>query len=239
MKPFRNDWKLWSTWPFRVVLLIAGLSILTSCVSTPPVQSKTVYQSGLNSVRLEPDPDSTVNTHPVTLTPTQVGSLLRGFRTWERRNVIHRLYAGEADRVRAFRDQEIKMLAPALSKALAQASPNERVYFHLGYPGDEGGEVTTTGWLAVRGAHLHVTFSEIHNLRMPGPDISKYDRQMPDVRPVSPEFNVTFEPEEFLSRAISHWALFDVDQREELQIRYEEALKVLPVQPGLDREKNS
>ena len=239
MKPFRNVWKFLGAWPFRAVLLIAGLSTFTGCVSTPPAQSKTVYQSGLNTVRLEKDPESTANTHPVTLTPTQVGSLLRGVRTWERRNVIHRLYAGEADRVRAFRDQEINALAPALSKAFAQASPTERIAFHLGYPGEEGGKVTTTGWLTVRGSQLHLTFSEVHNLLVPGPDISKYDRQMPDVRPVSPEFNVTFEPEEFLVKAISHWALTDLDQQEELQIRYEDALKVLPVQPGLDREKNS
>ena len=106
MKGFRNVWKLLGAWPVRAVLLIAGLSTFTGCVSTPPVQSKTVYQSGLNTVRLEKDPESTANTHPVTLTPTQVGSLLRGVRTWERRNVIHQLDSGEADRVKVVEGQE-------------------------------------------------------------------------------------------------------------------------------------
>ncbi len=85
------------------------------------------------------------------MTATEVGTLLRGVRAWERRNFIHRLYAGEADRTRAFKDEEIATLAPALSKALAQATPAQRAYFHLSHATDQGEEETTNGWLSVRG----------------------------------------------------------------------------------------
>ena len=218
----------------RALFILLGLTVIAGCASQPVSPQKAIYESGLNTVRLEGDPDSTSNTHPTALTPTEVGTVLRGVRSWERRNVIHQLFSGQADRTRAFRDEEIIVLAPALSKALAQATPTQRVYFHLSHATDQGEEETTTGWLAVRGTILSLSLSEIHDRHSPGPDISKYDRQMPNVPERTAAFDATFEPEEFLARVSSRWALFAPDQREELQIRYREALSAMPIQPGLD-----
>jgi hypothetical protein len=164
-------------------------------------------------VQLESDPESTSNSHPTLLTSTEVGTLLRGVRAWERRNIFHRLYSGEAPRTRAFRDDEIALLAPALSKALAQADPSERVYFHLSHATEAGEEETTTGWVAVR------------------------DRQMPNVPEVSAAFDVIFEPEDYLKAVESKGRFLAPDQREELQIRYREALGSMPAHPGT--QKNS
>lgn len=221
-------------WSFRVLLILVGLMVISGCASQPVPPQKTIYESGLNTVRLEVDPDSTSNSHPTALTPTEVGTLLRSVRAWERRNVIHRLFSGQADRTRAFRDEEILLLAPALSKALGQATPNQRAYFHLSHATDQGDEETTTGWLSVRGTTLYLSVSEVHDRHGPGPDIGKYDRQMPNVPEVSASFDVTFEPEEYLVKVSSGGRLFAPDQREELQIRYREALSALPVYPGLE-----
>lgn len=223
-----------NTWPLRAWFLIAGISVITGCANPPVVPTKTIYESGLNIVRLEPDPDSTSNTQPVTLTPTEVGTLLRGVRASERRNFIHRLFVGQADRTRGFRDEEIAVLAPALSRALAQATPTERVYFHLSHATDQGDEETTTGWLSIRGPILHLTITGIHDRHSPGPDISKYDRQLPNIPEASASYDVTYEPEEFLVKASSRASFWTPEQREELQIRYREALATLPVQPGLE-----
>ena len=230
----QNNLTQWPAWPLRALLLVVGLSIAAGCASQPVSSSRTIYEAGLNTVRLEQDPDSASNTHPATLTATEVGTLLRGIRASERRNIVHHLLLGQADRTRAFRDEEIIVLAPALSKALAQATPAQRVYFHLSHATDQGEEETTTGWLAVRGTILSLSLSEIHDRHSPGPDISKYDRQMPNVPERSAAFDATFEPEEFLARISSRWSLFAPDQREELQIRYREALSAMPIQPGLD-----
>lgn len=219
----------------RALFILLGLTVIAGCATQPVSQQKAIYESGLNTVRLEGDPDSTSNTHPTTVTPTEAGTILRGVRSWERRNVLHQLFSGQADRTRAFRDEEILVLAPALSKALAQATPAQRIYFHLSHATDQGEEETTTGWLAVRGTILSLSLSEIHDRHSPGPDISKYDRQMPNVPERTAAFDATFEPEEFLARINSSWALFAPDQREELQIRYREALSVMPIQPGLDQ----
>jgi hypothetical protein len=226
-------------WSVRALFVAVGLIMVAGCASQPPAAQKVIYESGLNAIRLEGDPDSSSNSHPATLTATEVGTLLRGVRTWERRNAIHQLFSGQADRTRAFRDEEIVLLAPALSKALAQAATTERVYFHLSHATDQGEEETTTGWLSVRGPLLYLSVSEVHDRHSPGPDISKYDRQMPNVPERSTAFDVTFEPEEYLAKVSSGGRLFAPDQREELQIRYREALAAMPIYPGLEpRQQN-
>lgn len=218
----------------RPLFMVIALALIAGCAGTPAAPYKTIYESGLNQVRLEKDPDSSSNTHPAALTPTEIGTLLRSVRTWEKRNVIHRLFSGEADRTRAFRNEEITLLAPALSKALAQASPDQRVYFHLSHATDQGDEETTTGWLSIRDPLLILSLSEVHDRHSPGPDISKYDRQMPNVPEASEAFEVTFEPEDYLLKVRSGGRWFAPDQREELYIRYRDALSALPVFPGLE-----
>lgn len=58
------------------------------------------------------------------------------------------------DKTRAFRDKEIVVLGPALSKALAQATPALCAYSHLSHAADQGEEVTNTEWLSVPGVIL-------------------------------------------------------------------------------------
>ena len=219
---------------FVPLFLGAGLTFATGCAGAPAQQQKTIYESGLNVVRLEADPAGATYSHPVSLTSTEVGTLLRSVRAWERRNVIHRLFSGEADRTRAFRNDEITILAPAISKALAQAAPDQRVYFHLSHATEHGEEETSTGWIAVRDPLLILSLSEVHDRHGPGPDISKYDRQMPNVPEASSAFDVTFEPEEYLMKISSGGRLFSPDQREELHIKYRDALAALPIFPGLE-----
>ncbi len=218
----------------RPLFVLTAFTVACACSSTPDAPPKTIYESGRNQVRLEKDPDSTSNSHPATLSPTEVGTLLRNVRAWERRNFFHRLVSGQADKTRAFRNEEITLLAPALSKALAKAAPDERVSFHLSHATDQGDEESTTGWLSIRQDTLYLSLSEVHDRHGPQPDISKYDRQMPNVPEQSTGFDVTFEPEEYLIKVKSGGNLFAPDQREELQIKYRDALAALPQYPGLE-----
>lgn len=209
------------------VLFVLGLSVLSGCAGALPTPDTVIYKSGLNQVHLEKDPESASNSHPATLTPSDLGALLRGVRVWKQRNLIHRLYSGEAERTRAFRNEEVKVLAPALSKALELSSPDQRVYFHLSNVTEYGEEETTSGWVSVRGDVLHLSLREVHDRHSPGPEINKYDRVLPNVPEQAPSFNVTFEPEEYLAKVRSGWQWFTTDQHEELQIRYRDALTAL------------
>ncbi len=220
----------------NLILAFIGVMVAAGCATQAPMAPKTVYQSGLNQVRIEKDPASSTNSHPASLSATEVGTLLRGVRVWERRNALHRLFVGQADKTRAFRDGEIAILAPALAKALSQASPSDRVYYHLSHATEHGEEETSTGWLSIQDATLHLALREAHDRHGPGPDISKYDRQMPNVPERSPAFDATFEPEEYLLKVQSGGSLFAPDQQEELLIRYREALAAMPAQPGLERD---
>lgn len=227
-----------STYQVLALVMIVA-SVMPGCASAPAQPQKIIYESGLNVVRLEADPGAAPNSHPAALSPTEIGTLLRSVRSWERRSWVHRLFSGEADRTRAFRNEEIIVLAPALSKALAQAGPDQRVYFHLSHATEEGDEETTTGWLAVRDPVMILSLSEVHDRHPPGPDISKYDRQMPNVPEASAAFDVTFEPEDYLLKVRSGGSWFSPDQHEELHIRYRDALGALPVFPGLERRESS
>ena len=235
MNRYQNNVRQWPAWPLRALFLLVGLSIAGGCASQP-VSSRTIYEAGLNTVRLEQDPDSSSNAHPVTLTAAEVGMLLKGVRASERRNIVHRLIFGQADQTRAFRKEEIAVLALPLSTALSLADQTERVYFNLSHATDQGDQETTTGWVSVRGPVLHLIISAVHTRHGPGPDISKYDRQLPNIPEASALFDVTFEPEEFLAKSSSTARFWAPDQREELQIRYQDALAGLTVPPAPERE---
>jgi hypothetical protein len=213
------------------VLLVVSFAVMTGCASVSPVPETVIYKSGLNQVHLEKDPDSVSNSHPTTLSQSEVGALLRGVRVWKQRNLVHQLYAGESERTRGFRNEEVKVLAPALANALELASPDQRVYFHLSHVTDYGEEETTSGWVSIRGNLLYLSLSEIHDRHSPGADITKYDRVLPNVPEQAPSFGVTFEPEEYVAKARSGWRLFTPDQQEELQIQYREALDALAKSP--------
>jgi hypothetical protein len=235
MNRYLNNLMQWSAWPLRVLLIAAGVYLAAGCASQPAPSSRTIHEAGLNTVRLEQDPDSTSNAHPATLTAAEVGTLLRGVRASERRNLLHRLIFGQADQTRAFRKEEIALLASPLSTALSLAEPTERVYFNLSHATDQGDQETTTGWISIQGSILHLITSAVHARHSPGPDISKYDRQLPNIPEASASYDVTYEPEEFLVEAISR-TRFGADQQEELKIRYQEALAALTVQPGSERD---
>jgi len=223
-----------------MLLVLAFVAPLTAgCAAKSAQQITPVSEEGLNVVRLEQTAGTEANTHPVTLSPSEVGTILRGIRVWERRNFIHRFVSSEAPKTRAFQDEELSFLAPAISRALSQATPSDRVYFHLSHATPTGEEETTTGWLYVRNPILHIVLSEVHDRHGPGPNISRYDRQMPDIPERSGAFDATFEPEQYLVKVKSGGGFFSADQREELLIRYWDALPSLPIHPLEEKTKQS
>ncbi len=236
MNRYQNNLTQWPACFMRALLLTAVVTIVAGCASQPVSSGRTILDAGLNTVRLEQDPDSVSNAHPATLTAAEVGTLLRGVRAAERRNIVHRLIFGQADQARAFRKEEISVLAVPLATALSLAEPTERVYFNLSHATDQGDQETTTGWLSIQGSILRLVISAVHARHSPGPDISKYDRQLPNIPEASALYDVTFEPEDFQAKVSSTARFWSPDQREELQIRYQDALAALTVQPGPERE---
>ena len=102
---------------FLLVFAFAAVLNSIGCAATSPQHIRTVSEEGLNVVRVETNSGTERNTHPAALTPEEVGTILRGVRVWEQRNVIHRLVSGQAPKTRAFRDDELAFLAPAVSRS--------------------------------------------------------------------------------------------------------------------------
>lgn len=217
-------------WSPGLMLLLSALWV-AGCATHPPIEGKPILEEGRNTVTIVPDSGKEPNSHPVQLSSTEIATLLRGVRVWDRRNFIHRLAMGDAPKTRAFRDDEIEQLAKPLSESLAKAGPNERVTFHLSRLTEAGEEETTAGWLYVREPILYLGFSEVHDRHAPIPDISKYDRRFPDVPEQSAAFNVIFEPEEHLVEVVSGFRWWSAAQNEELAIRYRKALETMPAYP--------
>lgn len=233
------------------MLLFLSLTLI-GCVETPEVKGREVVIVGFNDVLLVPEEESQRNDHPVTLTPTEIGTLLHRVLYSERRNFLSRLISGDALKRRAFRSDDIAFLAPALSQALAQATPDERVFFHLSRPGTGagekgttptqtgmpgvamgrpviiGGEESTSGWIFVRGPLLHLVLSEVQYVHGPAPDIGQYVREMQNVPKVPTGFTLAFDPETYAVTESSWGGWLAPSPLEALAIRFRDALADLP-----------
>ena len=78
---------------FTAFWFLTGLAFAVAlnsigCAATSPQHIRTVSEEGLNVVRVETNSGAERNTHPAALTPEEVGTILRGVRVWEQRNVI-------------------------------------------------------------------------------------------------------------------------------------------------------
>jgi hypothetical protein len=228
--------------PFFLSFFVIG------CVPTPELKGREVTVVGLNDVALVAEEDFERNDHPITLTPTDIATLLHRVLYHERRNFLSRRFIGDAPQHRVFHSDDIAFLAPALSSALAQARSDERVFFHLsrpargsvqrgtsptktGMPGVAmgrsvitGGEETTTGWIFIRGPLLHLVLNEVQFVHYPAPDIGKYVREMRNV-PKSPTgFVLAFDPETYTVTRSSWGSWLAPRAAETLLIRLWEAL---------------
>jgi len=117
-----------------------------------------VYESRQVSVRLDFDPRAGAgHSHPVSLTPEQMATVLKGVRMRERDVVVGFGFLRDEDGgAPAFSTHEILVLAPHLAQAFAQASPKDLVTFSMVAHDPGRGPVVTSGGLFVRNGHLYV-----------------------------------------------------------------------------------
>ena len=143
--------------------------INVGCVGAPEVRS--VYEDNRTSVRLQEDREAgTGHNHPATLSPEEVAQVLLGVRVVEDRYALHELIAGSAPAEPAFNAQEVRALAPPISKALSMAKPNELVTFYRRYSSEAIGIAYTSGGLFLRDGHLYLVLA---NYRQPPSDVMR------------------------------------------------------------------
>ena len=213
--------------------------------AVPHNVSRVIYEDPANFVRVENDPTvfmelpHTLHSHPVSITPEQMSGILARFKVRDHRVPLQVYFSGEAAKERVFRDEDVALLAPRLSEALARAEPTERVTYYLSQPQSSIKREITTGGLYVRDSHLHFSLGNyrvIYGIPAYG---MVYDRRYP-TRPTSAKgFDLFFEPAEaIIPRQYSLWDQLMGRVKDEMVIDLQRLLKTQSVvQRGLDRDR--
>ena len=182
-----------------IPLLIAG------CAGSRPTTS--IQETSIGSVFLESVSDSSFQaSHPIKLSETTVGDVLRGIHTKEKSGLL--LLLGKAAKstnlndIRTFSEDEIAFLTPHITAALAQATATQRVGFRIystPYLAPSAKTApqreTTAGYLFADGLSLHVILTQYRHYPGKRPTASqKEPRPLPDTDGLR-DREVTFLPE--------------------------------------------
>lgn len=166
--------------------------VLAGCAGTQ-IPVTTVHQTPRSAVFIETVADKSFRAaHPIKLREETVADVLRGVHTKPKTDLL--LLVGKAVRTtdlgaaRTFFEDDIELLTPHLTAALAQAAPNQRIGFRLSYPppiptrskkGEPNVE-TTSGYLFADSLSLHLTLTQYHYMPGKSEVMQKEPRPLPD-----------------------------------------------------------
>ncbi|MEW6248582.1 MAG: hypothetical protein AB1555_18010 [Nitrospirota bacterium] len=134
------------------------LSVEIGCNSLPP--PRPVYQDQLTSIQLRVDAQAGGgHTHPASISPERMAGILAGIRVQKLQDPVFRLVTGEKPLGPAFSAEEIRVIAPQLSRALALATPREMATFYRRFSNANVGLAVTSGGLFVRDGRLYLVLA--------------------------------------------------------------------------------
>lgn len=135
---------------------------LAACESLPA--TRLVYQDEATLIQLRSDPQAgSGHSHPAVITAGRMVQILSGIRVQKRGDPILSIVTGKPEEGPAFSAVDIKTLAPAVSKALAAASPHEMVTFYRRYSDATLSVGITSGGLFLEGHQLYFVLANFRN----------------------------------------------------------------------------
>jgi len=179
--------------------------ILASCTSTP-TPTTIIHQDPRSEVFLQAVSNRSFQAaHPLKLDELTVADILRGVHTREKTEIMvllgKALKATTAQSISStFSEDDIALLTPSITAALAQATPNQQVGFRLTYPptlssrSKKAAVETTAGYLFADGLSLHFTLTLYHQGAGKTDTVERAVRQLPDATGLR-DREVTFVPE--------------------------------------------
>jgi hypothetical protein len=226
--------------PLRLLVLSCLALIAVGCAASHPPTS--IHDAALGKVFLEHVSDKAFQAaHPIKLSETTIADILRGVHTKEKSGLV--LLLGKAlkstnlNDIRTFSEDDIAFLTPHITTALAQATPNQRVGFHVystpvvsQQRKDSPNPETTSGYFFADGLSLHFTLTQYRY--RPGKKSTgsqKEPRPLPDTDGLR-DREVTFLPEAAVRPDVydrSSWIGKSEDRS--LAIDYQLLTKVLAV----------
>ena len=172
------------------------MAFLTGCAGPPP---RTIYQDPITSIRLYIDERAGAgHSHPGHVPADHMALVLSGVRVVPRSGYISSLITGQPQANPAFTAGEIQTLAPRLSRALSQATPQELVTFYRRFTDASIGLGITSGGMFVQDNHLFVILANHRNLPTEGMNqnmVTNFDPVDSPLIPISrSSFRIDFEP---------------------------------------------
>lgn len=173
------------------------LSVQFGCSSPPP--PRTSYQDPITSIRLYVDERAdTGHSHPGKITADQMARVLSGIRVVPRTGFIGSLITGQPQANPAFSSSEIQILAPRLSRAMAEATPQELVTFYRRFSDASVGLAITSGGMFLQDNVLYLVLANNRNLPTEGMNqnmVTDFDPVDSPLIPISrTSFRVEFSP---------------------------------------------
>lgn len=197
---------------FAAILMV---SLMSGCATGPPPRA--VYQDPATIIRIQFDSKAGQgHGHPATVSPDAIRHVLQGMRVQSRSSFVPSILTGEASSDAAFSKEEQDFLGPHLSRALAEAKPDELVTFYRRISTQAVGLAITSGGLFVHGRHLYVILANNHTKPSDGMSqsiVSEIDPVDSPLLPISrTAFRATFAPATSIVPEDERWGWPYIDQ---------------------------
>ncbi len=197
---------------FAAILMV---SLMSGCATGP--LPRAVYQDPATIIRIQFDSKAGQgHGHPATVSPDAIRYVLQGMRVQSRSSFVPSILTGEASLAAAFSKEEQDFLGPHLSRALAEARPDELVTFYRRISTPAVGLAITSGGLFVHGRHLYVILANNRTKPSEGMSqsiVSEIDPVDSPLLPISrTAFQATFVPATSIVPEDERWVWSYIDQ---------------------------
>jgi hypothetical protein len=192
------------------------VSLLIGCTTAPPPRA--VYHDPTTALAIQQDSKAGPgHNHPAQISPEVIQQILDGVRIQSRKAfLVPSLITGGPQFASAFSKDEQTTLAPHLSRALAEAKPEELVTFYRRVSTPTIGLAITSGGLFVHDKYLYVILANARTL----PSESMREGLTYEIDPVDnpllpisrTSFRATFVPATSMVPEDEHWVWPYIDQ---------------------------
>lgn len=192
-----------------------AISVMVGCAAAPPPRA--IYHDHATAITLYQDSKAGPgHGHPAQISQELIQQVLEGVRIQSRKSFLPTILAGEASLTAAFSREEQHALASHMSRALAEAKPDEMVMFYRRVSTPSVGLAITSGGLFVHGNHLYVILANARTLPSEGMReglMSEIDPMDNPLLPISRTgFRATFVPATSMVPEDERWTWPYIDQ---------------------------
>jgi len=200
-------------WRRSYPTLAASCLLAFGCATTGALDVM-IGEAPKGAVFLERIPDRSFEAaHPIKLEQELIARVLRGVIVRDEKTAFQSVFSTKIGPLRAFSEADIAFLAPLISKALAQAAPDQQVGFRViniapaSYSQKEGAALgssepplslhpqeTTAGYLLAHGRSLHFTLAQYRHRPERADTIGLANRRLADLSGLN-QREVVFLPE--------------------------------------------